>query len=631
MILTPVYVAILSLIRALSPLPAFTATGANGAWLDESDFASLFQDSAGITPVTAVEQAIGLMLDKHATGGVQVSPGVYPNGYTFQAGVTQSGNTAVFSGVVTNNSAFIASSPALVANRYYLVTYAVNSITAGGFACYVGGMPSTITQTVPGTYTERIRTSATDQFVAIRAVGTTSGVVSGLVVTEVLGNHVSQATAASRPVVSSRVNTFLKTENLLDAAWFNTTTTVTSGIADPNGGTAAFRLTANGASSQLYQLLVATATNITVSMMVRRVSGTGVIRLYGADGSSFTDITASLSSGWQRFYAPVAGSNAGNVYGNIFITTSGDVIEVAFPERDQAGATKYQRVDTSTSYDTAGFPLYAACNGTNSTMASATGGGGTLGFFFCQAIAPKGRGTALATPVNAAFSTSTTGGTLAAATYFYRVVAKNAYGKTLASAETSQITTGTTSTVTVNWGAVSGATGYEVYGRTTGAELLIASVGAVTTYTDDGSITPAGALPASNTTAYEVLWSDAGSNTGYKVLTDSGGRLFLQAGNGGGYVSINSTDVLSLGVPSLITVWDDGTNLNAQVGSGTVFSVARPVVVAGTAAFTLWSDNGAATGFFYGNSYPEVYFKDTGLTAAQRLQIQNYCKSKAGL
>lgn len=108
---------------------------------------------------------------------------------------------------------------------------------------------------------------------------------------------------------------------------------------------------------------------------------------------------------------------------------------------------------------------------------------------------------ALATPVNAAFSTATTGGTLAAATYYYRVSALDANGETLASPETSQVTTGATSTVTVNWGAVPGATGYKVYGRTTGAELLIATVGNVTTYTDTGSVTPAGALPTENTTS----------------------------------------------------------------------------------------------------------------------------------
>src|SRR3546814_12339739 len=101
-----------------------------------------------------------------------------------------------------------------------------------------------------------------------------------------------------------------------------------------------------------------------------------------------------------------------------------------------------------------------------------------------------------AMPVNAGFATATTRGTIAAGTHFYRVSGLDgAGGETLASAETSQVTTGATSTVTVNWTKVTGATGYKVYGRATGAEQLIATVGDVATYTDTGSVTPAGALP----------------------------------------------------------------------------------------------------------------------------------------
>jgi hypothetical protein len=106
----------------------------------------------------------------------------------------------------------------------------------------------------------------------------------------------------------------------------------------------------------------------------------------------------------------------------------------------------------------------------------------------------------LATPVNSGFTTATTGGTLAAATYFYRVSATNTSGESLASTETSQVTTGSTSTVTVNWGAVTGATGYRIYGRTTGAEQFIAAVTGVTTYVDIGTPAPSGALPGANTT-----------------------------------------------------------------------------------------------------------------------------------
>ena len=46
-----------------SPASLF-ALGAQGAWYDPSDLSTLFQDNAGTVPVTAVEQPVGLMLDK---------------------------------------------------------------------------------------------------------------------------------------------------------------------------------------------------------------------------------------------------------------------------------------------------------------------------------------------------------------------------------------------------------------------------------------------------------------------------------------------------------------------------------------------------------------------------------------
>ena len=50
----------------------------NGAWFDPSDMSTMYQDAAGTTPVTAVEQPVGLILDKsgngyHATQSVTAS------------------------------------------------------------------------------------------------------------------------------------------------------------------------------------------------------------------------------------------------------------------------------------------------------------------------------------------------------------------------------------------------------------------------------------------------------------------------------------------------------------------------------------------------------------------------------
>jgi hypothetical protein len=50
-----------------SPARLF-ATGEEGAWYDPSDLSTMFQDSAGTTPVTAAGQPVGLILDKSGNG-----------------------------------------------------------------------------------------------------------------------------------------------------------------------------------------------------------------------------------------------------------------------------------------------------------------------------------------------------------------------------------------------------------------------------------------------------------------------------------------------------------------------------------------------------------------------------------
>ena len=135
----------------------------------------------------------------------------------------------------------------------------------------------------------------------------------------------------------------------------------------------------------------------------------------------------------------------------------------------------------------------------------------------------------IATPVNQAFATASTGGTLVAATYYYRVSAINAYGETVASVETSQIVgAGTsTNTVTVNWLAIVGATGYKVYGRTTGAELLIATVTgqAIVTYVDTGALVPAGALPVNTANPPQTIEVSVPYWIRYNIVTLGTGVL----------------------------------------------------------------------------------------------------------
>jgi hypothetical protein len=126
-------------------------------------------------------------------------------------------------------------------------------------------------------------------------------------------------------------------------------------------------------------------------------------------------------------------------------------------------------------------------------MGYGIGGGGFMGVAI-ERLTP---------PVQIASTTNTSGGTLGAGTWRAVITAINGAGETTVSNEISQVTTGATSTINWNWNAVNGATGYKVYrtalGGAPGTELLLATVGAVTTYLDTAPGAPAGAQPAANT------------------------------------------------------------------------------------------------------------------------------------
>lgn len=130
-----------------------------------------------------------------------------------------------------------------------------------------------------------------------------------------------------------------------------------------------------------------------------------------------------------------------------------------------------------------------------------------------------------APPVQSAASTSTTGGTgLAAATaYYYVVTALNANGETLQSNERTVTTgAGATNSNTVNWAAVSGATGYKVYrSLVTGVYTAAAyyTVGAVTTMVDTGAAPTGNATPPVRDTTGDKVYNPGDAVTNAVLKT----------------------------------------------------------------------------------------------------------------
>src|ERR1043166_1253023 len=124
-------------------------------------------------------------------------------------------------------------------------------------------------------------------------------------------------------------------------------------------------------------------------------------------------------------------------------------------------------------------------------MAPGIGAAGILGIAFED----------LAEPVLTGVAAS--GGSLTAGTYKYYLTAINAAGETNVSNEVTVTTATTNLTAHLTWVAITGATGYKVYrtaaGGATGTELLVTTLGLVTSYDDTAVGAPAGALPTTNT------------------------------------------------------------------------------------------------------------------------------------
>jgi len=182
-------------------------------------------------------------------------------------------------------------------------------------------------------------------------------------------------------------------------------------------------------------------------------------------------------------------------------------------------------------------------------------------------------------------------GTLGAATYYYRVSAITASGETLACAEVS-LAIAATHGVDLTWDAVSGATGYRVYGRSTGAELLIAEVTApLVTYTDAGSISPSGALPTVNTARFGQVAEPvrAGTSTRTSVNDNNADTLLLAANplRKGAVVYNDSAEILYL---AFGTVAASTTSFTYKVAAGGAVEV--PFSYSGEIR-GIWAANGS--------------------------------------
>ena len=130
--------------------------------------------------------------------------------------------------------------------------------------------------------------------------------------------------------------------------------------------------------------------------------------------------------------------------------------------------------------------------------------------------------------------------------------------------------------------------------------------------------------------AAQTIFSDTGTNTGYRVRINASNKLELAAGNGSAYTTVETAATLALNDSAVITAWHDGTNLNVQINGGTVAQAAFATASAGTTGFTLFQDNGASTSYFKGNVAAILYTKNSAPNASLRAALQASINASMG-
>lgn len=174
--------------------------GEQGIAYDLSDFSSMYQDSAGTTPVTAVTQSVGLLLDKRlglvrgaevwndantsfVANSSKVSPGVY----------------RLFSSTGAETADILCTG--IFANNWYEVTFTIDSVAAAGGGVRVGAASAgaVVAATVGAKRCISLCDANANAFK--RVSGITDLQISNVSFKALPGNHATQATAGSRPTL----------------------------------------------------------------------------------------------------------------------------------------------------------------------------------------------------------------------------------------------------------------------------------------------------------------------------------------------------------------------------------------------------------------------------------------------
>jgi hypothetical protein len=217
-------------------------------------------------------------------------------------------------------------------------------------------------------------------------VGLALDIRAGATVLTDPGNHMSQSTSAARPLLSARVNYL----------WQDLTGTTSgigrytrqSGVTVDDLGSGVYRINFSSDGQGLFGSINSNnaglgsivGTDYIGSIELSVESGTGAVTLREPIGSQFADTDVSLTTTWTRFDTPAAAATTTD-FGLWIAKKAGSVSSclARFPQLQMGSvATDYQRVTSTSDYDSTGFPIAQLYDGVDDGMATAAFSAGTL-------------------------------------------------------------------------------------------------------------------------------------------------------------------------------------------------------------------------------------------------------------
>lgn len=356
-----------------------------GAWYDPSDMSTMFQDSAGTTPVTAMEQPVGLILDKRL--GLVRGPELMING-DFSAGNANwsssvtGANAITFSGgsvrlqTTGADTASLYQSSVLTIGKNYCIEFDVLPGSSGILKVLPLGTTGEVEFSCTPGRKMFIGVALSAAIVIARVVGQTADAyIDNISVRELPGNHASQATSAKRPVLSARKNLLDATEGLVTT--YGTRANVIQAATTIPGYAAAVHFNDGVLDAYAYKTMTPTHTTGATYRLSAYVQmddglapvpgGNNAVSDFGlvVGGAIVTAPTATpLGSGLYRVEGSAVAAGA-NQFGVVkwAANTARTFKVTGYQVEISPTATTYQRVTIATDYDTVGFPHYLKFDG----------------------------------------------------------------------------------------------------------------------------------------------------------------------------------------------------------------------------------------------------------------------------